>query len=279
MRRMTKLNSILPTAWLFDVDGVLTHPEQKTVTQSAIYDELLARLQLHQPVGLNTGRSSVFIEQVLMPLETRVRERGLLQYLVAIGEKGAIQLDYDKHGNRLSTIEPHLTAPPELQEDVRQLIQHKPRYGDVMFFDETKQTMISLELRVDKTVADFRAPQEELVQELHGLLQRHGLEDEFCVDATRIATDIQHRSTGKAYGTAKFLQALATRRINPVRYVCFGDSASDYDMLAELQRRYQLVTLVFVGEPSYLSGKDTHHVNFTHQLFDKGTLEYLVSHR
>ena len=65
------------TAWLFDVDGVLTDPERKIVAESALFDELIRRLTHGEPVGLNTGRSAEFIvAAVLDPLERHAPDRG-----------------------------------------------------------------------------------------------------------------------------------------------------------------------------------------------------------
>lgn len=46
------------TAYLFDVDGVLTDPVEKRVDREEIFSEIISRLQSGQPVAFNTGRST-----------------------------------------------------------------------------------------------------------------------------------------------------------------------------------------------------------------------------
>lgn len=267
-----------PTAWLFDVDGVLTDPESKRVLRDDLFEEILKRLARHEPVGLNTGRSARFVlDQVLHPLETRTRDRSLLSGLVGIGEKGGVWIDYTADGTSAAHLDSAVAMPQDLQEAVRALIE-KPPYAETMFFDETKQTMISTELRLGRSVDEYAAPQRRLVEDLRALLAAHPLGPELRLDANRIATDVEYRRMGKGYGAERYMALLAKRGIQPGRFVCFGDSASDYDMLEALLRLGARAELVFVGEERYLLGKDTRHVTFTSELCDAGTLSYLRAH-
>lgn len=264
-------------AWLFDVDGVLTDPELKRVTRPELYDELIRRLRLGEPVGLNTGRSLHFIEGVLGPLEDRLPEKHLLGRLVAIGEKGGAQLTYTPQGARMLSVTAQIAIPHALREEVRTLAGH-PEFASCMFFDETKQTMISLELREGHTLAEFEPRQRELVAALHRILEHGGWQEEFHIDPTRIATDVEHRHAGKALGAARFVAWLGTQGLEPLRYECFGDSPSDYDMLDELLRLGKSAELIFVGGEQHLRGKDTRLVTFTRLPCDAGTLSYLQGH-
>jgi hydroxymethylpyrimidine pyrophosphatase-like HAD family hydrolase len=260
---------------LFDVDGVLTDPELKRVTQSAIFDELLRRLVRDEPVGFNTGRSLPFIvDQVLAPLERRAPSAAALRDVVAVGEKGGVWVLYDENGTRTAHVDATFAVPRDLQDEVREVVR-RPPFAETMFYDETKQTMVSVELRPGRTVAEFARPQQQLVVALTGILARRGLRDEFNVDATRIATDVEHRRVGKAYATGRFTDLLAARGLDPRRFVCFGDSPSDHDMLIELLRLGKVAEFVFVGGEAYLTGKDLRFVTFTRQLCDHGTLAHL----
>jgi hydroxymethylpyrimidine pyrophosphatase-like HAD family hydrolase len=266
------------TAWLFDVDGVLTEPEHKTVREPALFDELIRRLARGEPVGTNTGRSLTFLEaEVLDPLEARVPDRRLLHGLIAIGERGSAWATYDADGTRTEHIDARTPFSPALADEVRALVQ-RPDFARVMFFDETKRTMISTELWPGKTIAEFAEPQRALVAELHAMLARHGLADQFRVDPTSIATDIEYRGAGKGFGAIGFAEKLEARGIRPARYVCFGDSRSDYDMLEALLARGDRAELVFVGEPDQLAGRDMRFVTFIEPLYAPGTLAYLRAH-
>jgi hypothetical protein len=265
-------------AWLFDVDGVLTEPEHKTVREPALFDELIRRLARGEPVGTNTGRSLTFLGAGLLdPLEARMTDRRLLHGLIAIGERGSAWATYDAAGERTEHLDASTPLVPALRDEVRALVQ-RPDLAAVMFFDETKRTMISTELRPGKTIAEYEGPQRALLAELHALLARYGLADQYRVDPTSIATDIEYRGVGKAYGAARFATMLEARGIRPARYVCFGDSRSDYDMLEALLARGDRAELVFVGEPEQLRERDVRAVTFMRPLYAPGTLAYLRAH-
>jgi hydroxymethylpyrimidine pyrophosphatase-like HAD family hydrolase len=265
-------------AWLFDVDGVLTQPEHKTVREPALFAELIRRLARGEPVGTNTGRSLTFLSAGLLdPLEALVSDRRLLHGLIAIGERGSAWITYNADGARGEHVDAATPLSPALRDEVRALLQ-RPDLAVVMFFDETKRTMISTELRPGKTIVEYAEPQRALVAELHAMLARHGLADQYRVDPTSIATDIEYRGVGKAYGAAKFAAMLEQRGIRPARYVCFGDSLSDYDMLTALGARGDRAELIFVGEPAQLAGRDTRVVTFVQPLYAPGTLAYLRAH-
>jgi len=266
------------TAWLFDVDGVLTDPERKVVAEEALFDELLLRLAKGEPVGLNTGRSVPFIvEGVLEPLEARASDPHLLRDVIAIGEKGGVWIDYPASAPRAIHVDAGVAVPADLQAAVRALVA-RPPFAETMFYDETKQTMISVELRADTSIAAFAPRQRELEAALRTLLADHPRASELRIDPSRIATDIEDVRMGKGYAAAQYVTLLAARGIFPARFVCFGDSASDYAMLAELLRLGKPAELVFVGERHLLAGNDTAHVTFTAERCDRGTLSYLRAH-
>ncbi len=75
-----------------------------------------------------------------------------------------------------------------------------------------------------------------------------------------------------------FVEMLEAKGIHPRTYLCFGDSLSDYGMLAELVRLQRNVALIFVADSALLDGEDTRLVTFVRPFFDKGTLRYLQEH-
>jgi len=272
------MNNLTPKrAYLFDVDGVLTNPEAKKIEQKEIFDELIKRLQEGEPIGLNTGRSLEFmILEVLQPLESKITEKVLLKNVFAIGEKGSAWITYDSHGVRTVRVDKLTSVPQAVQDEVKVLLE-KPIYKNVMFYDETKLTMVSVELKHGKSIVEFQNPQKELTQELQILLMRHGLQSQLKIDPTRIATDIENVHVGKALGARRFVEILTERGILPEEYIGFGDSISDYDMLTELEKLQKKVSFVYVGDKTDLQGKDATNVIFTKKLLDHGTLEYLQS--
>lgn len=263
------------TAWLFDVDGVLTSPEEKKVVLLEIFVELIKRLRKNEPVGLNTGRSLDFItSEVLNPLEKIAGDKKILKNVVGIGEKGGAWIVYDEGGKRITSVDKNISVPVEIQNKVRELIG-KSKFSEKIFFDETKETMVTVEIRPGVTVKQFETIRREIDTELKRILDDYHLGDEYRVDATRIAIDIESKKIGKAYGARKFAELLKERGIDPQKYICFGDSESDFDMYEELKRMGKLAELVFVGERDVLEGKNLQEVKFTGKLLDKGTLDYL----
>lgn len=263
------------SAWLFDVDGTLTEPEAKKIEAPEIIEELIRRLKLGGIIGLNTGRSLDFIStEVLDPLEERIQDKSLLQNVIAIGEKGAVVITYDETGSRKEQIDENIRVPEDLQEEIRQLVSQPP-FSETIFFDDTKRTMISVELRKNIKIEDFKELQNQLNKVLSELLKRHNLADEFKIDPSRIATDIENKQVGKALGVRKFVGLLEERGIEPEEYVSFGDSSADLEMFKELKRLGKKVDFIFVGGKEHLPGEGLEQVIFTDKLCDKGTLEYL----
>ena len=259
-------------AWLFDVDGVITNPIEKRVTHPEIIDELIRRLKKAEPIGLNTGRSIDFIvEQILVPLEQHIEDKSLLRNVFAIGEMGGVRITY-QDGQRQENVDGEISVPQNLQDKVRSLV--KLDFSDIMFYDETKKTMITVELKLGKSLDEFHLRQTEFVGILRDLLQKHHFTD-IRVDATTIATDIENSHVGKALGVKRFLKLLSERKVNTSNFIVFGDSKSDLEMGEELHIQGKKFTFVYVGEGEI---KQTpFEVIRTTKHYDQGTLEYLIS--
>lgn len=267
------------TAWLFDIDGVLTEPEQKVIRKKEILVELTRRLERGDPIGGNTGRSLRFAEErFLDPLVEILGNAALLANVAVIGDKGGTWLVHDGDGGRLRFVDESLETETlrGLLEDARRLVYAE--YVDLAFVDETKQTMVTIEMKDGVRINDFQAIQGELVGKLRRAVEARGLASRFRVDATRIAIDIEDVRAGKALGARRFVQFLRGRGINPQHYVAFGDSPSDYDMAEELHRLGLSVEFVFVGGKDYLHERDrgSFPVVYTRGRCDDGTLEYLA---
>ncbi len=247
-------------AWLFDVDGVLTDPEQKRIIIPEIVDELIRRLKKGEPVGLNTGRSLEFIiREVLTPTENKIDDKSLLRNIFALGENGCMRIIYDHDGKRIKNIDRQFTIPLDLKKIVKNLISES--FDNLVFFDEEKRTMITVELNKDRTVEEFQIAKKELVDLFEDTLVQMNLNREWVVDTSRIAIDIHHKNIDKGFGARKFIELLDKSKISPLEFTEFGDSQSDYKMDEELRSMGKKTTFVFVGDKC-----------------DKGTLEYLQSH-
>jgi hydroxymethylpyrimidine pyrophosphatase-like HAD family hydrolase len=266
------------TAWIFDVDGVLTNPEAKQVLLTAIFDELSKRLQKGEPIILNTGRSVDFITRnILEPLSSRLSNQKYMEKLMTLAEKGAISITFDDSGKRIITIDHGMRISQELQDEIKAIVDQQP-YSDTMFFDKTKQTMSSIELKAGKPILLFREYQKNLVKILQNLLKKNNLENTMRVDPTTICTDVENINVGKSLGVKKFLKMLEEKGVFPNEFICFGDSPSDLDMLKELKKQGKKTIFVFVGDKEQVKNQDEGSIIFSDLHSDMGTLSYLVNH-
>lgn len=271
------------SAYLFDVDGVLTDPVEKRVTDDRVYTEIIDRLTSGKPVGLNTGRSIEWMmKNFVTPLIDRMDAQGLdrqyLANLIAIGEKGGAWMTFDEEGTQHMGVVDSISVPGTLQASVQELI--KAKYPESMFFDTTKKTMISVEMRDGHDLSDFTARQGELVADLVGLLGTFPGGNDYQIDPTTIATDIESPHVGKALGTDRFLEFLRVRGIVPTRFEAYGDSASDLSMAEELVERGESVQFIYVGDPSKITADGVKYgVKIPSQPYTRGTVEALRSER
>lgn len=266
--------------WLFDVDGVITNPEKKRVTEPKILDEIRKRLKAEEPVALVTGRSIDFMQdRVIGPLRDKINDPSLLQNFLAMGEKGGVWITYDESGNPQEHIDSEISVPHDLQDQVKRLIEDE--FSDLMFYDETKKTMISTEMKDRVSLQDYHGRQQVLNQKLKELVASHGSSDQMEVDPTTIATDIQNKHVGKDFAARRVLAWLKEKGIKPQNFVAMGDSRSDVPMAREVHDQGFPVTFVFVGKE-----EDRNHikslnlpfpVTFTQNKYESGTVEYLTS--
>jgi hydroxymethylpyrimidine pyrophosphatase-like HAD family hydrolase len=266
--------------WIFDIDGVLTDPQQKKVVNETLWDQFTAWLQNGNPLTFNTGRSLEWVkQQILTPLESHLAKqnlpKSLFHNLMAVGEKGTDWLNFDPDGHPQQTIDDQISVPQDLIDQVKQITEQK--FSDTMFFDSTKKTMISIEMKQNEDLNKFHEAQKQLVEELKNIIQNYNLSSQrtlgrtlgarlldkggsrrykqttssLSIDATVIATDIQNTHTGKALGTKRILNWLNQRKFKITNFYTFGDSQSDLAMAQYLYshlnnslttNQYQLTT-------------------------------------
>jgi len=260
---------------IFDVDGVLTHPSEKKVTQLKIFLELKNRLENNEPIILNTGRAIDFIiEKILTPLEKIITDKKLLQNLFAVGEKGGVSVSYDDYGQRKIHVDSSISVPKILQTAARRLTKEK--FSDSAFYDITKKTMISIEMLDGLSVSKFKIRQNLLNQELDKMLSKYGLNHKYKIDPSRIATDVENNHVGKALGVERALVWLSKKMIKTKQFIAFGDSPADVSMAQALSAKKLPVIFVFVGEKSLLKNKEMNFpIVYTKNHCEAGTVEYL----
>lgn len=219
-------SSIPPLGLLLDVDGPIASPVTRTIAIASIVDDLVTLANLGLPIAFNTGRSDAFVrDEVLKPLLAAGLTTSARVYGVC--EKGAVWF-----GGTLDTfsgvhVDESVAVPSAVVTELRALTVEE--FGDTMFFDETKRSMVSVEQRTDVSSETYLAEQKRFDSRAQQILDRHGL-DGFRVDPTIIATDIESVELGKALGARRALELMGASGEIPRLWRTIGDSRSDYAM-------------------------------------------------
>ncbi|MBG6224977.1 uncharacterized protein YbdZ (MbtH family) [Arthrobacter sp. CAN_A2] len=225
---------------LLDVDGPVASPVTRTVPAGIIAD-LLTLAAAGWPVVFNTGRSDAFIrEQVMEPMLAAGLPAGVTFH--AVCEKGATWFSFTADGAGEVFLDRGLALPSSFADDVRDLVEEK--YSHLMFFDETKLAMVSVEQVLDAANADYLEGQRSFDSDVLDIMHSHDmgarrLEREepdsngsidYRVDPTIISTDIESVRMGKDLGAERALTLVAPLMDIPRTWRTVGDSRTDYAM-------------------------------------------------
>ncbi|MFC3298194.1 hypothetical protein ACFOD8_00915 [Arthrobacter agilis] len=225
---------------LLDVDGPIASPVSRTVPAGIISD-LLTLAAAGWPVVFNTGRSDAFIrEQVMAPMIASGIPAGVTFH--AVCEKGATWFSFTADGAGEVFVDRGLALPVSFADDVRDLVEEK--YADLMFFDETKLAMVSVEQTLTATNADYLVGQRAFDDDALEIMHSHDMgacrldreepdsngDIEYRVDPTIISTDIESVRVGKDVGAERALTLVAPFMDIPRTWRTVGDSRTDYAM-------------------------------------------------
>ncbi|MBG6214099.1 MAG: hypothetical protein LH475_06950 [Cryobacterium sp.] len=236
---------VSPLGLLLDVDGPLASPVTRTIATPSILSDLITLAAGHVPIAFITGRSADFIrEQVVAPLVAVGLPETFRMYGVC--EKGAVWFPIGPGGMGEVMVDRAVALPTAVIEEVRKVVTES--FANEMFFDETKQAMISVEQRTDVSHEDFLARQPEFNAAAFAILVKHGLgvrfddqeatdrwgEIPFRLDATIISTDIESVTLDKDHAAKRALAYFAQSGPLPRLWRSVGDSRSDYRMADHL---------------------------------------------
>lgn len=241
---------------LLDVDGPISSPVTRTLSQPGIVDSLVTLANAGIPIAFNTGRSDEFLRhEVLAPMVAG----GLTPeaFVWGIAEKGATWFRFPTSpaGTLNLQVDESIVVKKNVYDAARDLThQH---FADLVFFDETKRTMVSLEQLTSVSNHQFKARQNALNEAVATMVAEHGYTIEWHgvpvgaagadvlhaispdepsgealrVDSSIIAVDIEHPGTGKDVGAQRFVdELLEIGAPVPHRWYTMGDSRSDYTM-------------------------------------------------
>ncbi|UWF78683.1 hypothetical protein JRG78_07280 [Microbacterium sp. EF45047] len=231
-----------PLGLLLDVDGPIASPVTRSIAIPSIARDLAELANRGIPIAFNTGRSDAFLRDQVIPLLV-AEGLGDDARLWGICEKGAVWMRITAAGAGEVTVDENLRMPEAFARDMEQLV--RTDFADLVFFDDTKRAMISVEQLTDIPNREFRDRQPQLNEAIAALMRRHGLGYEwegrraadaegrirYRIDPTIISTDIESNRLGKDRGASLMLSFLAEEGIPlPRRWRTLGDSRTDYAM-------------------------------------------------
>src|SRR3989344_762157 len=220
-------NIVPQHAWIFDVDGVITHPSKKIITEFEVLNYIIKKLEKGKPVVLNTGRSLEWImDRVINLLLKKTKNKEIFNRFFVVGEMGGVWLTFDKNGKIQKHVDRSLQFPKSLMKRVIQLV--KAKYSKSMFFDDTKQTMFSIEMNEELPIDKYKKEQKVLVNDLSKIIKASDLNKNLRIDTTTIAADIMNKHVGKGFAVIRIIDWLKENELKPHKVFAFGDSKSDH---------------------------------------------------
>lgn len=234
-----------PLGLLLDVDGPIASPITRTIATPSIVTDLVTLATGNVPIAFITGRSAAFIrDEVVAPLVAAGLPTDFRMYGVC--EKGAVWFPISAQGMGDVVVDETVALPEAVVAELRRLVDDN--YSDTMFFDETKQAMVSVEQRTDVDHGTYLAAQEGFNEAAFTVLVDHGLgvrfgnrevpdangDIPFRVDPTIISTDIESVRLDKDHAAERALAYFAETGPLPQLWRSVGDSRSDYLMADHL---------------------------------------------
>src|SRR5690554_5527437 len=229
-----------PLGLLLDVDGPIASPVTRRVP-AAIIRDLAILAASGVPIAFVTGRSMPFLRDHVV---AELVQHGLVHdaRMYGVCEKGAVWFPISSDGIGDVELDRTVAIPTDVIDDIRDLVARD--YATTMFFDETKQAMISIEQRQDVTNDRYRTEQSEFNRAAYALCSERGLgvryEDQeepdadgqvrYRIDPTIISTDIESVTLDKDRAAERALDFFAGNGPLPLLWRSVGDSRSDYLM-------------------------------------------------
>ncbi len=258
-------------AWVFDIDGVITDPVSKKADHK-ILKHLSNILQNGDFVSFNTGRSFVWTKDVILDsLLEYVTDHSLLKNVFVICEMGNVLAVYKDSEWQKRVLDDSL--PEVIQKEIKKIIEEE--FSECMFFDETKETMITAEMKEGFSMDLFKKRVKSLEEKVNAILMNKKYASlELRAVAGHISLDVQYEDAGKHLGAERIEDFMMENGIKPETVYMLGDSNSDSQMAQELEGSHKVI-FVFVNDKSALKDTPMCEIIYTKEKFTNGTLEFL----
>lgn len=266
------------TAWVFDIDGVITNIKKEIITEPLILNLIIKILEKGEPVAFNTGRGIDWTQTTtLNPLVNKISNKHLLKNLFTSAESGGVSAIFAENGSLDIKIDESLKMPNDLDQKVRELVNEK--YSKTMRYED-KKTMSTTKIKEGTSIEDYHKDQKEIAKDLQKIIDSSKSPVQLKVDVSTIGTAIMYETAGKDKGVELILEWLSDREIQPQKFITFGDSiSSDILMAQEIYSQGFSVEFVYVGEENIDTSNYPFPIKQTKNKFEKGTLEFLESLR
>lgn len=271
---MNKIKEI----YIFDIDGVLTDINTHKIEEKYLLDFIVDILNKNQPIAFNTGRPLIWVrEELLNTIENEIKDISLLKNLFIAVEKGGEWLQFDKNGIEKVSKDNSIIVPPKLINELHKLVNEK--YPNELFYDETKETMITIQKGHDISIDEFNKILPVLYKKITIILKAHDPGKKFKLVPTTLDIDIESVGVGKDFAMGKILKWINNMQLKPEEFITLGDSISDLDMAIHLNKQGHQVRFVYVGEKEINEKDYNFPIIITLEKYDKGTLEYLQANK
>lgn len=254
----------MKTCWVFDIDGVITDLATKKPNEEVV--SYIAKLLEKDIVCFNTGRSFSWIQQNLVSRLGNITSPAHLSNVFFAFEQGGGWAEFE-NGAQKQEYDKNLLISNEFIEPIKTLVQKTK----TMFLDDTKKTMVSIEMKDGADIREFTHEREKIMPQLEQLVDR--INPQLKITPGAIAVDIMNRFEGKNLGMLRLLEFFEREKITPERCICFGDSPTDLEMADELTLAKIPVEFVYVGTDELIQTSYTVHK--TSEKYSLGTLEFL----
>ncbi len=262
-------------AWIFDVDGVLVHLEERRLVEKQLLVHILSLLQKGNTVAFISGRSTSWQRNNVITLLEEEAKRlqlpfSLFDNVFLSGEFGGTSI-YFQEGKEIDQINKAHIIPKSVLSKLKKETQPFLE----KFILEPKETIFTV---FTKSLKTFSKDKIILVDKFQGVLNAHNSKDKLEIHVDSTAINVKYKEATKSYATGQVLSWLQKKQITSNEFIVLGDSLSDLEMGEELQRRQMPFTFVYVGDQESLKNKQpSFPLTFTREKYDKGTLEYLTA--
>lgn len=256
------------TAFIFDIDGVLTN-DQLEVNERLL--KCVAELaEMGAKIAFLTGRSSPWLKSnILEPLSSLLTKDEFERNIYAAFEFGAGTFE-NENGQLKAVLDENVNVPQNLKDEARKIFEE---FKSAMWIEE-KEAMFTIVARQDIPLSEFHPKQKELEEKLNTLLTQNNMHDKFEIQADLIATNIRAKVTNKRNAAKGFYEWLKKQDFEPEMTYSFGDSPDDYETSSELKNENLNCKFIFVRPRSDFPNHPE-DILFTQKHLDQGTLEFL----